>query len=190
MRRRPVFIAGLALAALAAAGGATAYAAGSTPDPDATGTVEGKDGGIRRDGKDAITLIVTRDGDRVRIEHAAKARPGAAVPGCPVPGTGGKALGTLVVKDGRIYRDGKEVGRVHADGTGVQVLTIRDGEIRVSRSTEPPAHATPGDTGGARREPGSGGQADGTAGARDRAGDKGGTGDTPGRIIICTARGR
>ena len=49
----------------------------------------------------------------------------------------------MEVKDGKIYRNGKEIGRVPGDGSGPLTVSVEGGEVRVTdKATEPPGGAT------------------------------------------------
>ena len=145
MKRRPMVIAGLALAVLTVLGGAAAHAAGRSPAPKTTeqaaGQTEVRDGTVYRNGEragtvpaDARRLAVTdRDGKTPRRGTGEQ---------CPAPGAGGRAVATVEVKDGKIYRNGKEIGRVPGDGSGPLTVSVEGGEVRVTdKATEPPGGA-------------------------------------------------
>ena len=152
MKRRPMVIAGLALAALTVLGGAAAYAAGPSPDPvagaKAAEKVEVRDGKVYRDGEQvgavpegATRVAVTNKDGRVQVSGG-KAEPGRVTKKCPAPEAEGRGVERTEVKDGRIYRNGREVGRV--TGTGKAPLTVAnvDGQIQINKDDdEPPAGA-------------------------------------------------
>jgi hypothetical protein len=139
MKRRRVVIAGLALAVLTVLGGAAAHAAGRTP-AEATETAAAQ---VEvRPGAGAEPVAVAHDDGGTDVAGGGTARTTGSGRECPAPGAGGRSVESLEVRDGKIYHNGKEVGRVHGDGTAPLTVSVEDGEIRVGKDTEPPAGAT------------------------------------------------
>lgn len=156
MKRRPMVIAGLALAALTALGGAAAYAAGPSPAPAgtekaqaaATEKVEVRDGKIYRNGeqvgtvsKGADHVVVSNKNGKVTVGEGKGIERGHITKNCPAPDADGRSVETTEVKDGKIYRNGKEAGRVTGDGTAPLTVANVDGKIQVNKDDNPPAGA-------------------------------------------------
>jgi len=145
MKRRPMVIAGLALAVLTVLGGAAAHAAGRSRTPKTTEQAPGhglssRDGTVYRNGERAGT--VPADARRVAVtDRDGKTPRRGTGEECPAPGAGGRAVETTEVKDGKIYRNGKEAGRVTGDGTAPLTVANVDGKIQVNKDDNPPAGA-------------------------------------------------
>ena len=164
MKRRRVVIAGLALAVLTVLGGAAAYAAGPSPAPAgtekaqaaATEQVEVRDGKIYRNGEQVGTVAKGADGvdvsnkdGKVTVGKGEGVDRGYVTKNCPAPDAGGRSVKTTDVKNGKVYRDGEEVGQVTGDGKAPLTVANVDGEIQINKDENPPAgaHTTrrPGD---------------------------------------------
>ncbi|MBX6385790.1 MAG: hypothetical protein IRZ07_22935 [Microbispora sp.] len=148
MKRRPVVIAGLALAALTVLG-AAAYAAGPTPGPATAEKVDVKDGKVYRNGEqvgtvpaDAGRVTVSHKDGKIRVGGGDEAGPGRVTGDCPAPDAGGRSVETTEVKDGKVYRNGKEAGRVTGDGKAPLTVAYVDGKVQINKDGKPAAGAS------------------------------------------------
>ena len=102
-------------------------------------------------------MIVADESGEVRVVDGGKAPAGSGGAGCPAPGAGGRPVKTVEVKDGKVYRDGEEIGRVPGDRKAPLTVSVVDGEVRIGEDGRPAAGTR------ATRRAGAGGEAGGPA---------------------------